>query len=64
MADLPEALPLPMAYRGSYSPDMAVAMRQMKEHPAPVPHRPAFPNYNGPKPASGSGTSSGAGGAK
>lgn len=28
---------------------VAIAMQQMKEHPAPVPRRPPYPNYN-PKP--------------
>jgi tricorn protease len=27
---------------------VAIAMQQMKEHPAPEPHRPAYPNYNRP----------------
>jgi len=30
-----------------------VAMSQMKDHPVPVPHRPAYPNYNRPTPPSG-----------
>ncbi len=29
---------------------VAVAMSQMKDHPVPVPHRPAYPNYNHPTP--------------
>jgi tricorn protease len=34
---------------------VAVAMSQMKDHPVPVPHRPAYPNYNRPvTPAAGS----------
>ena len=30
---------------------VAIAMQQMKEHPAPEPHRPAYPNYNRPTPS-------------
>jgi tricorn protease len=28
---------------------VALAMEQMKDHPAPQPHRPPFPNYNRPR---------------
>ena len=39
---------------------VAVAMGQMKDHPVPVPHRPAYPNYNRPTtPAGGSATGGG-----
>ena len=58
----------PKAMHDGHDPQLeravAVAMQQMKDHPAPMPHRPAFPNYNGPKPPGGSGSSSGAGGGK
>jgi tricorn protease len=27
---------------------VSIAMQQMEKNPAPTPHRPAFPNYNGP----------------
>jgi len=37
-----------------------VALSQMKDHPVPVPHRPAYPNYNRPTPPTG-GTSAGGG---
>jgi tricorn protease len=44
----------PRAMRDGHDPQLeravAVAIEQMKDHPAPAPHRPAFPNYNGPKP--------------
>jgi len=39
---------------------VAIAMQQMKDHPAPVPHRPPYPNYNGPK-SSASASASGGG---
>ena len=58
----------PKAMQDGHDPQLeravAVAMQQMKDHPAPVPHRPAFPNYNGPKPAAGTAPGSGGGGAK
>jgi tricorn protease len=39
---------------------VAVAMSQMKDHPVPVPHRPAYPNYNRPGTSTGgSGTGGG-----
>jgi len=36
-----------------------VALQQLKEHPAPEPHRPAYPNYQ--RPATGAGAAMGAG---
>jgi len=38
---------------------VAVALQQLKEHPAPEPHRPVYPNYQ--LPATGGGTVSGGG---
>jgi tricorn protease len=29
---------------------VAIAMQQMEKNPVPVPHRPAFPNYQNPNP--------------
>ena len=37
---------------------VAIAMQQMKDHPVPQPHRPAFPNYNRP-PSPATGTAAG-----
>jgi tricorn protease len=55
----------PKSMRDGHDPQLekavAVAMQQMKDHPVPQPKRPAFPNYNGPKPPAGSGSGTGAG---
>ena len=39
---------------------VAIALEHMKDHPAPEPHRPAYPNYNRPAPST-SGTSAAGG---
>ena len=53
----------PKAVHDGHDPQLeravAVAMEQMKAHPAPEPHRPTYPNYQ--HPVTGSGTSAGGG---
>jgi tricorn protease len=52
----------PKAVHDGHDPQLeravAVALQQLKEHPAPEPHRPEYPNYQRPvktatKPAAG-----------
>jgi len=42
----------PKLVREGHDPQLeravAIALQQMKDHPAPEPHRPAYPNYNRP----------------
>lgn len=44
----------PKAVREGHDPQLeravTIALQQMEKNPAPTPHRPAFPNYNGPTP--------------
>ena len=43
----------PKAIHDGHDPQLeravAIAIQQMKDHPAPVPHRPPYPNYNSSK---------------
>jgi len=40
----------PKAVHDGHDPqsERAVALQQLKEHPAPEPHRPEYPNYQRP----------------
>jgi len=53
----------PQSVRDGHDPQLEravkVALDQMKDHPVPVPHRPTYPNYNGPKPPVGTITKNG-----
>jgi len=54
----------PKAVHEGHDPQLekavATALEQLKEHPAPEPHRPAYPNYNRPTGGRSAGTASGA----
>ena len=53
----------PKAVRSGHDPQLeravAIALEQLAKNPPPEPHRPAFPNYQNPRPASGTDASSG-----